>query len=171
MELPKHLNLRNTVAANRWGILIKFFPEARIEGDNLQVLKLLQKGDQGKAKMIYLDPPDNTGKDFIYPDNNTEDLHAHLQYCGQVEAEGRKWGSNTESRLSSTHTALTTYDMHCGMQLVCLAQPLTYEALNAMAARKPQRAVCLDAGFSDNDQMKANAVQLLKGKGVVFKTV
>ncbi len=40
-----------------------------------------------------------------------------------------------------------------------------------MALRKPQRAVCLDAGFADNDQLKANAVQLFKGKGVVFKTV
>lgn len=68
-----------------------------IEGDNLQVLKLLQKGYQGKVKMIYIDPPYNTGKDFIYPDNYTEDLHTYLQYTGQVDAEGRKWGTGTDT--------------------------------------------------------------------------
>ena len=68
-----------------------------IEGDNLQVLKLLQKGYQGKVKMIYIDPPYNTGKDFIYPDNYTEDLQTYLQYTGQVDAEGRKWGTNTDT--------------------------------------------------------------------------
>lgn len=68
-----------------------------IEGDNLQVLKLLQKGYQGQVKMIYIDPPYNTGKDFIYPDNYTEDLRTYLQYTGQVDAEGRKWGSNTDT--------------------------------------------------------------------------
>jgi len=68
-----------------------------IEGDNLQVLKLLQKGYQGKVKMIYIDPPYNTGKDFIYPDNYTEDLHTYLQYTGQVDADGRKWGTNTDT--------------------------------------------------------------------------
>jgi len=66
---------------------------------------------------------------------------------------------------------MPVYDVNGGELLVCLAQPLTHEALKAMALRKPQRAVCLDAGFADNDQLKANAVQLFKGKGVVFKTV
>ncbi len=46
-----------------------------IEGDNLEVLKLLQKSYLGKVKMIYIDPPYNTGNDFIYPDNYTESLH------------------------------------------------------------------------------------------------
>ena len=45
-----------------------------IEGDNLEVLKLLQKSYLGKIKMIYIDPPYNTGNDFIYPDNYTENL-------------------------------------------------------------------------------------------------
>jgi len=75
------------------------------------------------------------------------------------------------TRNTSTRNALTAYDVNHGELLVCLAQPLTHAALKAMAARKPQRAVCLDAGFTDNDQLKANAVQLFKGKGVVFKTV
>ena len=68
-----------------------------IEGDNLEVLKLLQKSYLGKVKMIYIDPPYNTGKDFIYPDNFTESLQTYLAYTGQVDAEGRKFGTNTEA--------------------------------------------------------------------------
>ena len=68
-----------------------------IEGDNLEVLKLLQKSYLGKVKMIYIDPPYNTGNDFIYPDNYTESLQTYLQYTGQVGAEGKKFGTNTEA--------------------------------------------------------------------------
>lgn len=68
-----------------------------IEGDNLEVLKLLQKSYLGKVKMIYIDPPYNTGNDFIYPDNYAESLQTYLEYTGQVDAEGRKFGTNTES--------------------------------------------------------------------------
>ena len=57
-----------------------------IEGDNLEVLKLLQKGYLGKVKMIYIDPPYNTGSDFIYPDNYSEDLETYLSYTGQVDS-------------------------------------------------------------------------------------
>jgi adenine-specific DNA-methyltransferase len=67
-----------------------------IEGDNLEVLKLLQKAYLGKVKMIYIDPPYNTGNDFIYPDNYTESLQTYLEYTGQVDTEGRKFGTNTE---------------------------------------------------------------------------
>ncbi len=68
-----------------------------IEGDNLEVLKLLQKSYLGKVKMIYIDPPYNTGNDFIYPDNFSESLQTYLEYTGQVDAEGRKFGTNTET--------------------------------------------------------------------------
>src|SRR5207253_3413048 len=68
-----------------------------IEGDNLEVLKLLQKSYLGKVKMSYVDPPYNTGNDFIYPDNYTESLQTCLEYTGQVDAEGRKFGTNTEA--------------------------------------------------------------------------
>ena len=68
-----------------------------IEGDNLEVLKLLQKSYLGKVKMIYIDPPYNTGNDFIYPDNYTESLQTYLEYTGQVDTEGRKFGTNTEA--------------------------------------------------------------------------
>ena len=68
-----------------------------IEGDNLEVLKLLQKSYLGKVKMIYIDPPYNTGNDFIYPDNYTESLQTYLEYTGQVDAEGKKFGTNTDT--------------------------------------------------------------------------
>jgi len=68
-----------------------------IEGDNLEVLKLLQKSYLGEIKMIYIDPPYNTGNDFIYPDNFSESLQTYLEYTRQVDAEGRKFGTNTEA--------------------------------------------------------------------------
>lgn len=68
-----------------------------IEGDNLEVLKLLQKSYLGKVKMIYIDPPYNTGNDFIYPDNYSESLQTYLEYTGQVDSEGRKFGTNTDA--------------------------------------------------------------------------
>jgi adenine-specific DNA-methyltransferase len=68
-----------------------------IEGDNLEVLKLLQKSYLGKVKMIYIDPPYNTGNDFIYPDNYSESLQTYLEYTGQVDAEGKKFSTNPET--------------------------------------------------------------------------
>ena len=61
------------------------------------MLKLLQKSYLGKVKMIYIDPPYNTGNDFIYPDNYTESLQTYLEYTGQVDVEGRKFGTNAET--------------------------------------------------------------------------
>lgn len=68
-----------------------------IEGDNLEVLKLLQKSYLGRVKMIYIDPPYNTGNDFIYPDNYSESLQTYLEYTGQVDAEGKRFGTNTDT--------------------------------------------------------------------------
>lgn len=68
-----------------------------IEGDNLEVLKLLQKAYFGKIKMIYIDPPYNTGKEFIYPDKYAETLDTYLEYTGQKDSEGRKFSTNTDS--------------------------------------------------------------------------
>jgi adenine-specific DNA-methyltransferase len=68
-----------------------------IEGDNLEVMKLLQKSYLGKIKMIYIDPPYNTGNDFVYPDDFAESLQTYLKYTGQVDAEGAKFGTNTEA--------------------------------------------------------------------------
>ncbi len=66
-----------------------------IEGDNLEVLKLLQKSYYGKVKMIYIDPPYNTGKEFIYPDKYSETLETYLAYAGLVDDEGKKFATNT----------------------------------------------------------------------------
>ena len=67
-----------------------------IEGDNLEVLKLLQKSYSGKVKLIYIDPPYNTGKDFVYPDNYQDNIKNYLELTGQTE-EGCKTTSNTDS--------------------------------------------------------------------------
>lgn len=68
-----------------------------IEGDNLEVLKLLQKSYYGKVKMIYIDPPYNTGKEFIYPDKYSESLETYLAYAGLVDDEGKRFSTNTEA--------------------------------------------------------------------------
>ena len=68
-----------------------------IEGDNLEVLKLLQKSYYGRVKMIYIDPPYNTGNEFIYPDNYREGLEEYLRYSGQVNDEGVRQSTNTET--------------------------------------------------------------------------
>ena len=66
-----------------------------IEGDNLEVLKLLQKSYYGKVKLIYIDPPYNTGNEFIYPDNFSESLETYLEYAGLIDGEGKKFSTNT----------------------------------------------------------------------------
>lgn len=67
-----------------------------IEGDNLEVLKLLQKSYGGKVKLIYIDPPYNTGKDFVYPDNFRDSIKNYLEITNQ-SIGGRKVSSNAES--------------------------------------------------------------------------
>jgi adenine-specific DNA-methyltransferase len=68
-----------------------------IEGDNLEVLKLLQKSYNNKVKMIYIDPPYNTGKDFVYKDNYKDNLKNYQQITGQVDDEGNKLSTNSDS--------------------------------------------------------------------------
>lgn len=68
-----------------------------IEGDNLEVLKLLQKSYAGKIKMMYFDPPYNTGNDFVYKDNYTDNLRSYLELTGQSDEEGKKLNTNSES--------------------------------------------------------------------------
>ena len=68
-----------------------------IEGDNLEVLKLLQKSYHKQVKMIYIDPPYNTGKDFVYKDNFHENMKNYLRVSGQVDGAGKKLTTNTET--------------------------------------------------------------------------
>lgn len=68
-----------------------------IEGDNLDVLKLLQETYLGKVKMIYIDPPYNTGNDFVYEDDFAEDTDSYMARSGQVDEQGNRLTQNTES--------------------------------------------------------------------------
>jgi adenine-specific DNA-methyltransferase len=68
-----------------------------IEGDNLEVLKLLQKSYANKIKMIYIDPPYNTGNDFVYKDNYADNLSNYLAITGQLDDFGKRISTNTES--------------------------------------------------------------------------
>ena len=68
-----------------------------IEGENLEVLKLLQKSYADRIKLIFIDPPYNTGKDFIYDDDFTESLEEYLRRTGQIDEEGKKYSSNTRA--------------------------------------------------------------------------
>ena len=68
-----------------------------IEGDNLEVLKLLQKSYAGKVKMIYIDPPYNTGNDFVYKDNYKDNLKNYQEVTGQIDSDGNKISTNSDS--------------------------------------------------------------------------
>ncbi len=68
-----------------------------IEGDNLEVLKLLQKSYYGKVKMIYIDPPYNTGGDFVYKDDFRDNIENYKRVTGQLDGQGHKIDTNTES--------------------------------------------------------------------------
>jgi adenine-specific DNA-methyltransferase len=68
-----------------------------IEGDNLEVLKLLQKSYHKKVKMIYIDPPYNTGKDFVYKDNFHDNIKNYLEISGQIDSSGNKVSTNSET--------------------------------------------------------------------------
>lgn len=68
-----------------------------IEGDNLEVLKLLQKSYSNKIKLIYMDPPYNTGTDIIYPNDFSSDLEEYLKFTNQKDTEGLAFMTNTES--------------------------------------------------------------------------
>src|SRR5690606_34118303 len=68
-----------------------------IEGDNLEVLKLLQKSYYGKVKMIYIDPPYNTGKDFVYKDDFNDSIENYKRITGQIDGNGKPISTNTET--------------------------------------------------------------------------
>lgn len=75
-----------------------------IEGDNLEVLKIIRRSYAGKVKLIYIDPPYNTGKDFVYPDSYKDPLTNYLSLTGQVGSQGEVLTSNREAT-GRYHTA------------------------------------------------------------------
>jgi adenine-specific DNA-methyltransferase len=93
-QMPTAATLRPEPEKSKdWGKTKNVF----IEGDNLEVLKILQKHYHGKIKMIYIDPPYNTGKDFVYPDNFKEGLENYLEWTRQVNDAGKKISTNSET--------------------------------------------------------------------------
>jgi hypothetical protein len=194
-----------------------------IEGDNLKVLKLLQKSYLGKVKMIYIDPPYNTGVRRVIKKLNDEDA-GKLDLDGASKQDrGFRVFKLSESNFNSWNAAVphdadaleqqlelhidhirdgrtaddllfeillksgyplttpvetlslagkTVYSIAGGALFICLERQITLELIRAVAEAKPERVVCLDEGFAGNDQLKANAVQIFKTKGVTsFKTV
>ncbi len=77
-----------------------------IEGDNLEVLKLPQKSYANKVKMIYIDPPYNTGKEFIYPDRFQKNLDTYLKYAGQVDDKGPTNIPKNNEEISKNYTLI-----------------------------------------------------------------
>ena len=82
-----------TVESKHWDTTNNLY----IEGDNLEVLKLLQKSYFGKVKMIYIDPPYNTGSDFVYKDDFKDTIDNYKRITGQINDEGRRTSTNSES--------------------------------------------------------------------------
>jgi adenine-specific DNA-methyltransferase len=109
-----------------------------IEGDNLDALKLLQETYLGKVKMIYIDPPYNTGKEFIYEDDFAEDAGKYLRRSNQMDEEG--------NRLAAC------FDAHGGIDETFVKK---------LATHKPLRVVFRDAGFKDS-AVKINVEQIFK---------
>ena len=84
-----------------------------------------------------------------------------------------KSGFPLDTRIEKVALAeMVVFSVADGAMLICLEKKLTPEVIKAMAEKKPERVICLDAGFADNDQLKTNAVQTMKSKGVTkFQTV
>jgi len=114
--------------------------------------------------MIYIDPPYNTGKEFIYPDKYSETLETYLAYAGLVDDVGKNF---------------RVYSVAAGALLICLEDEITHELIDAVAEVEPTQFICLDRGFKGNDQLKANAVQTFATRNqgtdsseqIVFRTV
>lgn len=94
---------------------------AFIEGDNLVVLKLLYKSYAGRIKLIYIDPPYNTGNDFIYTDNFTDPLDSYLMLTGQKDTKGNILVSNPETsgRFHSSWLSMMYPRLFLARQLLC----------------------------------------------------
>ena len=95
-----------------------------IEGDNLDVLKLLQETYLGKVKMIYIDPPYNTGNDFVYGDDFAEDAESYLERSGQFDDQGNRLEQNTESN-GRFHTDCWKWKTGCDIILLTAARVIS----------------------------------------------
>lgn len=101
----KHEAIRSLLAPGRGALIpdvsaVPGFDTGRnvfVEGDNLEVLKLIQKAYNDKVKLIYIDPPYNTGNDFVYNDDFSDGLRGYLRYTGQLDEEGNRVSTDVDS--------------------------------------------------------------------------
>ena len=121
-------------------------------------------------------PPDVSFAPYV--DEPANDWHRKIPSAGAgdyewaadaLAAERKKF--DLEVTFAWTLADKPVFGVAGGALLVCLERELTLDLVRAMADRKPERVVCLDEGFAGNDQLKTNAVQTFKTKGVVFRTV
>lgn len=130
-----------------------------IEGENLEVLKLLQRSYHGKVKLIYIDPPYNTGKDFVYPDNFRDPLGEYLRKSRQVDGEGMRLRANAETsgRYHSSWLSMMWPRLH-------LARSLLREdgaiAISIDDAEMPRLRLLMDEIFGEQQFVACLAVQL-----------
>ena len=96
----------------------------------------------------------------------TARAHAFLSRCAKVRVRYSKPREHDEDRGKTVHSVAG------GARFICLEGALPLELIRAMAEKRPERVVCLDEGFAGSDQLKVNAVQIVKTKGVTsFRTV
>lgn len=93
LQIPSYATLHPDKSSSKFDDAENVF----IEGDNLEVLKLLQRAYNDKVKLIYIDPPYNTTKDFVYNDDFTDSLDTYLKYTGQRDSDGKMTSATTES--------------------------------------------------------------------------
>jgi adenine-specific DNA-methyltransferase len=93
LQMPSYASLvPDTTVSVNWTDSENVF----VEGDNLEVLKLLQNAYNDQIKLIYIDPPYNTGNDFVYNDDFSDPVKRHLEVTGQVDSEGNRLVANTD---------------------------------------------------------------------------
>jgi adenine-specific DNA-methyltransferase len=160
-----------------------------------RVIKKLNDEDAGKLALDGDNKPDRGFRVFKLAESNfkswnadlpqgdvaalEEQLAMHIDHLiADRTAEDRLYELLLKSGFPlTTHVETLTLDgktvhsVQDGAMLICLDKDLTFDAIKAMADMKPERVVCLDEGFAGNDQLKTNAVQTMKGKNIVFRTV
>lgn len=135
-----------------------------IEGDNLEVLKLLQETYLGKIKMIYIDPPYNTGNDFVYEDDFTQSTEEYLANSGQFDDEGNRLVLNTESngRFHTDWLNMIFPRLRLAKDLMCDDGVIFISIDDGEAANL--RKVCNDVFGESNFVADLTVVNNLKGR-------
>ncbi len=129
-----------------------------VEGENLEVLKLLQRSYHGRVKLIYIDPPYNTGKDFVYPDNFADPVGDYLRASGQAGEEGNRLRANPETsgRYHSSWLSMMWPRLHLARSLLADDGVL---ALTIDATEGARLRLLLDEIFGEENFMASIAWQ------------